>query len=236
VSIIARGRALGWTLSLPEEDRNIVTRRQMKAEMAVALGGRTAEEIVFGEPSTGASNDIEKLSEMARNMVTRYGMSEELGPQAYGSSESDQYLGRSSMSANYGGEIAGQIDSEVRQLIQEAHDLAYSILTDNRDVLDSLADTLIEKETVDSKDLEGIWGHVEQLDIVEDIPEVERRMGDRRKRTTNRRRVAAPAKSVAKDRRSTGTDRRKTDRRTPAPASSRSKAPAAPRRRTVRPA
>jgi cell division protease FtsH len=160
VSIIARGRALGWTLSLPTEDRNIVTRKSMKAELAMALGGRVAEEVIFGEPSTGAANDIEKVSNMARAMVTQYGMSDELGPQQLGQTDSDSYLGRSSSTANYSAEVAAKIDSEVRKLVDEAHATATAIVTTHCDVLDNLANTLIEKETVDTTDLQAVWGHV----------------------------------------------------------------------------
>jgi len=160
VSIIARGRALGWTLSLPTEDRNIVTRKAMKAELAMALGGRVAEEVVFNEPSTGASNDIEKVTDMARAMVTQYGMSDELGPQRLGEPQGEAYLGRMGTSANYSGEVAAKIDAEVRKLVDEAHRTATEIITTHRGVLDDLAAALIEKETVDSKDLDAVWGHL----------------------------------------------------------------------------
>lgn len=160
VSIIARGRALGWTLSLPEADRNIATRKQMKAELAVLLGGRVAEEVVFEEPSTGASNDIEKVSEIARNMVTQYGMSDELGPQQLGQRDGEVFLGRQVSQANYSGELAAKIDSEIRVLVDEAHSTATQIITTHRETLDRLAETLIEKETVDSTDLKKVWGHL----------------------------------------------------------------------------
>ncbi len=160
VSVIARGRALGWTLSLPTEDRNIVTRRSMKAELAVLLGGRTAEEVFFGEPSTGAANDIEKVSSMARAMVTQYGMSDSLGPQQLGSTESDQFLGRTSAQANYSGEIAAKIDSEVRALVDEAHKTATDIITTHKDTLGKLADELCEHETLGTEALEKVWGHL----------------------------------------------------------------------------
>lgn len=160
VSIIARGRALGWTLSLPTEDRNIVSRKSMKAQLAMALGGRVAEEVVFGEPTTGAANDIEKVSNMARAMVTQYGMSDALGPQQLGSGDGESYLGRQASQANYSGEIAAKIDDEIRKLVDEAHETATAIITTHRETLNKLAETLIEKETADTDDLTAVWGHL----------------------------------------------------------------------------
>jgi cell division protease FtsH len=160
VSIIARGRALGWTLSLPTEDRNIVSRKSMKAQLAMALGGRVAEEVVFGEPTTGAANDIEKVSNMARAMVTQYGMSDELGPQQLGTAQGEVFLGRTASQANYSGEVAAKIDDEIRKLVDEAHKTATAIVTTHRETLDKLAQTLIEKETADTDDLTAVWGHL----------------------------------------------------------------------------
>jgi cell division protease FtsH len=160
VSIIARGRALGWTLSLPTEDRNIVSRKAMKAQLAMALGGRVAEEVVFGEPTTGAANDIEKVSSMARAMVTQYGMSDELGPQKLGAGGEESYLGRGASQANYSGEVGAKIDEEIRRLVDEAHQTATAIVTTHRETLDKLAETLIEKETADTDDLTAVWGHL----------------------------------------------------------------------------
>src|SRR5688572_14134985 len=138
--------------------------------MAVALGGRAAEEVVFGEPTTGASNDIEKLSEMARAMVMQYGMSDEVGPPQLGARDTDVFLGRSSVQANYSGEIAAKIDDEIRKLIAEAHETATAILNTHRDVLDKLAETLIEQETVDATELDKVWGHLPKWDAPTDVP------------------------------------------------------------------
>ncbi len=165
VSIIARGRALGWTLSLPAEDRNIITRKQMKAELAVLLGGRTAEEVIFGEPSTGASNDIEKVSQIARSMVTQHGMSDELGPQQLGSPQGGAYLGSTGETINYSGEVAAKIDKEIRQLVDEAHDTARQIIETHRATLDKLAAELCERETLDSTELAEVWGHLDEWDV-----------------------------------------------------------------------
>jgi cell division protease FtsH len=161
VSIVSRGRALGWTLSLPLEDKYIVTRSELRDDLAMLMGGRTAEELIFEEPTTGAANDIEKASEIARAMVTQYGMSEILGPQQLGQKETEVFLGRDyGHQANYSNEVAGRIDEEVRSLIESAHATALSILTDHRVVLDQLAAALIEKETLDTPELMEIIGQL----------------------------------------------------------------------------
>ena len=154
VSIIARGRALGWTLALPTEDKHMQTRSQLTDELAMLLGGRTAEEIVFGDPTTGAQNDIERASQIARAMVTEFGMTDALGPQQLGNRHGEPFMGRDWGSApNYSDEIAALIDDEVGKLIDGAHDEALRILTKHRRVLDELADALIEHETLDTPDL-----------------------------------------------------------------------------------
>jgi cell division protease FtsH len=161
VSIVARGRALGLTWSLPE-DRYSYTRRELKARMAMALGGRTAEEIVFGEITTGAADDIEKTTQIARDMVTKYGMSDILGPQQLGEDSGEVFLGRDyGHRANYSDQVAARIDEEVRQLIEDAHAEARAILTAHRDILDALANALVERETLDQPDLLGIFGHLD---------------------------------------------------------------------------
>src|SRR4051812_3881118 len=161
VSIVSRGRALGWTLSLPVEDKYIVTRSELRDELAMLLGGRTAEELIFEEPTTGAQNDIEKCSEIARAMVTQYGMSDVLGPQQLGQQQGEVFLGRDyGHQANYSDEVAARIDGEVRGLIDNAHVEARSILTTHRAVLDQLAAALVEKETLDTPELMEIIGHL----------------------------------------------------------------------------
>jgi cell division protease FtsH len=158
VSIVARGRALGWTLSLPTEDRYIVSRSELRDQITVLMGGRTAEELIFEEPTTGAANDIEKASEIARAMVTQYGMSE-LGPQQLGRQDGEIFLGREfGHQANYSDEVASRIDSEVRRIIDTAHEDARSILRTHRRTLDKLAAALIEKETLDTPELMVILG------------------------------------------------------------------------------
>jgi cell division protease FtsH len=159
VSIVARGRALGWTLSLPTEDKYIVSQSELRDQLGVLMGGRTAEEIVFGEPTTGAHNDIEKATEIARAMVTEYGMSELLGPLQLGQKHGEVFLGREiGHQPNYSDEVAGRIDAEIRLLVDHGHDEARAILTYHRKTLDALAAALVEKETLDTPELMKVLG------------------------------------------------------------------------------
>ncbi|GAA0961930.1 ATP-dependent zinc metalloprotease FtsH [Actinocorallia libanotica] len=152
VTILPRGRALGYTMTLPMEDKFLTTRSEMNDQLAMLLGGRTAEELVFHEPTTGASNDIEKATSIARNMVTEFGMSERLGARKFGSGGGEVFLGRDmGHERDYSENIASAIDDEVRRMIEGAHDVAWEILTEYRDVLDHLVLELMEKETL-SKD------------------------------------------------------------------------------------
>ncbi|SFO13763.1 MULTISPECIES: ATP-dependent zinc metalloprotease FtsH [Actinomadura] len=153
VTILPRGRALGYTMTLPMEDKFLTTRSEMTDQLAMLLGGRTAEELVFHEPTTGAANDIEKASSIARNMVTEYGMSERLGARKFGTGQGEVFLGRDmGHERDYSEDIASAIDDEVRRYIEAAHDTAWEILVEYRDVLDELVVNLMEKETL-SKDL-----------------------------------------------------------------------------------
>ena len=157
ISIIARGQALGYTLSLPAEDRFLTSRQQMLDTLAMMLGGRVAEETAIGDVTTGASNDIERATKMAKQMVTRFGMSEKLGPQTFGDANHEVFLGRDfSANADYSPEIAYEIDKEVARLIDDAYDKARSILTDRRVQLDLMAEVLIDRETVDKEELEAL--------------------------------------------------------------------------------
>jgi cell division protease FtsH len=149
ITIIPRGRALGYTASAPTEDKFLVSRVEMMDQLAMLLGGRTAEELVFHEPTTGAANDIEKASQIARGMVTEYGMSERLGARKFGNNDGEPFLGREmSHNRDYSEEIASAIDEEVRKLIEAAHDEAWEILVQYRDVLDDLVLQLMEHETL----------------------------------------------------------------------------------------
>jgi cell division protease FtsH len=157
VSIIPRGRALGYTLTLPLEDKYLVTRSELSDELAMLLGGRTAEELIFTDPTTGAQNDIERATKIARSMVTEYGMSEALGPMQFGQHHGEVFLGRDFASQpDYSDEVAAKIDGEVRKLIDKAHETALEILTTYRPVLDQMAQGLIEKETLETEEVMAI--------------------------------------------------------------------------------
>jgi cell division protease FtsH len=161
VTILPRGRSLGHTLVLPLEDRYTQTRSEILDQLVYALGGRAAEELVFHEPTTGASNDIEKATALARAMVTEYGMSSKLGAVKYGSGDSEPFLGRDyGHQRDYSEDIAAGIDGEVRDLIEGAHDEAWEILVQYRDVLDAMVLELVEKETLSKDDLERILAPV----------------------------------------------------------------------------
>jgi cell division protease FtsH len=171
VSIVSRGRALGWTLALPTEDKYLKTRSELVDTMTMLLGGRTAEELVFGEPTTGASDDIERCTEVARAMVTTYGMSDRLGPQQLGGKSGEVFLGRDyGHEPTYSDEIAGLIDDEVRRLVDHAHDRARFILVTHREILDRLAASLVEKETLDDGDLAEVFGDVDKGTGIADVP------------------------------------------------------------------
>ncbi|MCC3274128.1 ATP-dependent zinc metalloprotease FtsH [Arthrobacter zhangbolii] len=168
VTILPRGRALGYTMVLPQDDKYSVTRNELLDQLAYAMGGRVAEEIVFHDPSTGASNDIEKATSTARKMVTQYGMSERIGSVKLGSGGGEPFLGRDmSQERNYSDQVAYVVDEEVRRLLDNAHDEAYQILTENRDVLDRLALELLERETLNQKEIAEIFSDVRQRDVRE---------------------------------------------------------------------
>jgi len=161
VTILPRGRSLGHTLVLPLEDRYTQTRAEILDQLVYALGGRAAEELVFHEPTTGASDDIEKATGLARSMVTEYGMSEKLGAVKYGTGDAEPFMGRDyGHQRDYSEDIAADIDSEIRDLIERAHDEAWEILVQYRDVLDQMVLELVEKETLAKDDLERILGPV----------------------------------------------------------------------------
>ncbi|MEJ5201682.1 MAG: ATP-dependent zinc metalloprotease FtsH [Anaerolineales bacterium] len=158
VSIIARGMAGGYTLALPQEDRILMSRKKLMAEMIGLLGGRAAEELVFDDITSGASNDIERVTQLARAMVTRLGMSEQLGPMIYGQKEELIFLGREiAEQRDYSEAVAMQIDQEVRRLVNEAFQKAKEILNQYRDKLDAVAQRLLEAETISREEFESIF-------------------------------------------------------------------------------
>jgi cell division protease FtsH len=153
ISIISRGQALGYTISLPTEDKFLTTRAELTDTMAMTLGGRAAEEIVFGEITTGASNDLEKVTETAKQMVMRFGMSERLGPRVFGHDRGQPFLGREfSSEPDYSDEIAREIDDEIRRIVESAHQTAKSLLSERRDDLERVSKLLLERETIDAKE------------------------------------------------------------------------------------
>ena len=150
VSVVSRGQALGYTISLPTEDKFLVTRASLNDQLAMTLGGRAAEELVFNEITTGASNDIEKVTATAKAMVMKYGMSEKLGPRALGHDQGNPFLGRSfGAEADYSQEIAREIDDEIRRIIEEAHERARVMLSEHMDSLHRLSKILLDRETID---------------------------------------------------------------------------------------
>ena len=158
VTILPRGRALGYTMVLPENDKYSTTRSEMQDQLAYMLGGRAAEEMVFHDPTTGASNDIEKATAVARKMVMQFGMTERLGAIKYGAESGEVFMGRDmGHGREYSEEVASAIDEEVRAFIDVAHHEAYEILVENRDVLDALVVELLEKETLNREEIERIF-------------------------------------------------------------------------------
>ncbi|MEX0868476.1 MAG: hypothetical protein WD011_02280, partial [Nitriliruptoraceae bacterium] len=163
ITIIPRGRAGGYTMALPTEDRSYATRGELVDKLAMMLGGRVAEELKIGDVTTGASNDIEKATKLAREMTTQYGMSARLGPIKLGRTESQPFLGRDfGHEPDYSAQVAFQIDQEVRHLLDEAHDEALEILVENDAVLETLAQALLDEETIEGSRLEEILGPTER--------------------------------------------------------------------------
>jgi cell division protease FtsH len=158
VTILPRGRALGYTMVLPDEDKYSQTRSEMLDKLAYMLGGRAAEEMVFHDPTTGAGDDIEKATALARAMVTQYGMTERLGAIKLGEAQGEPFLGRDmGHTRNYSEEIAAIVDEETKKLLATAHQEAFDILEENRDVLDSLVLALMEKETLDKEQIAEVF-------------------------------------------------------------------------------
>ena len=153
ISVISRGQALGYTISMPQEDRFLTTRAELKDTMAMTLGGRAAEELVFSEITTGASNDIEKVTATAKQMVMRFGMSEKLGPRVFGHDHGQPFLGREfSTEPDYSDEIAREIDDEVRRIIESAHQRARDILTEHQHDLTKISEILVKRETIEKEE------------------------------------------------------------------------------------
>ncbi len=164
VTILPRGRALGYTMVLPLDDKYSVTRNELLDQLTYAMGGRVAEELVFHDPTTGASNDIDKATSIARRMVTEYGMSADIGAVKLGQSSGEVFLGRDmGHQRDYSESVAEAVDHQVRALIDQAHTEAWTVLTSNRAILDTLATELLEKETLDHNQLAKIFATVKKL-------------------------------------------------------------------------
>jgi cell division protease FtsH len=166
ISVISRGQALGYTISLPGEDKFLTTRAELQDTMAMTLGGRAAEEICFDEITTGASNDIEKVTATAKQMVMRFGMSDKLGPRVFGHDHGQPFLGREfSSEPDYSDEIAREIDDEIRRIIENAHVQAKAILTEKRDSLTKLSEILIKRETIEKEQFEALLDGQTEEDV-----------------------------------------------------------------------
>jgi len=169
VTIIPRGRAGGYTLALPTEDKSYMARYELTDQLAMLMGGRTAEELIFEDFTTGASNDIEKATDTARKMVMDWGMSDKLGPMKFGKTHGEVFLGRDyNNQQDYSDEVASTIDNEVRELIEQAHDEARRILTTHEAALHRIADRLIEIETVGSDEVAELFFDVPKWEHAED--------------------------------------------------------------------
>ena len=195
ISIVSRGQALGFTLSLPSEDKFLTTMAELKDNLAMTLGGRAAEEVVFGEITTGAANDLEKATSMAKSMIMRYGMSEELGPRTLGHNQSLPFLGREfSQEPDYSEEVARQIDAEIRRIIAEAHARARSLLSERRAQLDAIAKILISRETLERAEFEALLDGASEEEVFrhKDERQRERAAAQGRPRSGRRERALPP--------------------------------------------
>ncbi len=203
VSIVSRGMAAGYTMALPEEDRNLVSKGKYEDDLSFALGGRTAEELVFGDVTTGAENDLSRVTKLARDMVTRYGMSEKLGPMTFGQKEELVFLGKEiGEQRDYSEAVAEEIDREVSHIVHEAHKKATEVLTKHREQLNRVAETLIDVETLDAQEFAALFEGTEGKKSTpsESTPPssgseqpVDRKARDRRKPTLDMPPAPAPA-------------------------------------------
>jgi cell division protease FtsH len=166
ISIISRGQALGYTISMPQEDKFLTTRAELTDNMAMTLGGRAAEEIVFGEITTGASNDLEKVTATAKQMVMRFGMSDRLGPRVFGHDHGQPFLGREfSAEPDYSDEIAREIDDEIRRIVEAAHQRAKDILTEHRQRLGTISEILLKRETIEKEEFLALLAGKSEEDV-----------------------------------------------------------------------
>jgi cell division protease FtsH len=166
ISIVGRGQALGYTISMPQEDKFLTTRAELGDTMAMTLGGRAAEEIIFDEITTGAANDLEKVTATAKQMVMRFGMSEKLGPRVFGHDHGQPFLGREfSSEPDYSDEIAREIDDEIRRIVEGAHQRAKEILTEHRESLGTISEVLVRRETIEKEQFQALLGGKTEEDV-----------------------------------------------------------------------
>ena len=192
ISVVSRGQALGYTISLPTEDKFLVTRASLNDQLAMTLGGRAAEELVFNEITTGATSDIEKVTATSKAMVMKYGMSEKLGPRALGHDQGNPFLGRSfGAEADYSQEIAREIDDEIRRIIEEAHERARVMLTEHMDSLHRLSKILLDRETIDRSQF---------LKLLDGVPEDEIWVAEVTQDSTPETPAATPERSSGRPR------------------------------------
>jgi cell division protease FtsH len=203
ISIVSRGQALGLTVSLPTEDRFLTSRSALMDQLAMMLGGRAAEELVFNEITTGAANDLERATAMSRQMITRFGMSDKLGPRVFGTDPHQPFLGRElGAEPSYSDEMAQEIDEEIYRLIDEAHQRAAQVLVDHQEALHEIAAILIDHETIGKEQFERLLrGEPEQNVLAHDPPPAQRTRNPRRKRAAkprpSRASTASPAPGAA---------------------------------------
>jgi cell division protease FtsH len=197
ISVVSRGQALGYTISLPTEDKFLTTKQELMDTLAMTLGGRAAEEVVFGEITTGAANDLEKATATAKQMIMRYGMSEELGPRTLGHDQSLPFLGREfQQQADYSDEVARQIDDEIRRIIEDAHQRAVDLLTEKRELLDTISKILITRETLERREFEALLAGTPEEEVFREKDEKRGQPGGsepKPQRPSPRPRVGAPA-------------------------------------------
>jgi cell division protease FtsH len=200
VSIISRGQALGYTITLPTEDKFMVKKKEIIDKLSHMLAGRVAEEIRFDDITTGASNDLQRVSETARRMVTQYGMSEALGPLTFGHDAAQPFVGRDyGMGQEYSNETAQKIDAEIRRVVDEAYDSARDILTEHREELDKLSALLIDKETIDREEFEALLGGQDPEEVFRARDESRARKAAESKRVQRQRKPKGEAEIVEPD-------------------------------------
>jgi cell division protease FtsH len=171
ISVIGRGQALGYTISMPQEDKFLTTRQELMDTMAMTLGGRAAEELIFGEITTGASNDLEKITATAKQMVMRFGMSDKLGPRVFGHNQGQPFLGREfSSEPDYSDELAREIDDEIRRIVESAHQRARQILTEHHEALVDISEILIRRETIEAHEFEALLAGKTEAEVFPDAP------------------------------------------------------------------